>query len=161
MATCSKCKSTYTPLCKCPSCGQDDSSGPTAVVECPKLCSATIYVQNTLKGVGVDKIPAKLDSADVPTDPHGFSQFKDLPPGAHVASISLAGLEDKYAWPIGTSDAPVSKTIAVQQNEFYVFNVEPLTSLKVTVKRRHDSNGMTGAKLKITPQIAGNVVAPA
>ena len=49
----------------------------------------------------------------------------------------------------------------MQQNEFYVFNVNPLTSLKVTVKRRHDSNGMTGAKLKITPQIAGNVVAPA
>ena len=69
------------------------------------------------------------------------------------------GLEDKYAFPISESGASVKKTIAADQKEFYTFTVDPLTKLKVAVKRRHDSNGVVGATVNIAASKAGNVPA--
>lgn len=159
MTTCSKCKTAYTPICKCPSCGQDDSSSVGALAPCPTVCSATVHVQDSLKGKGVDALKSKLDGAEKPTDANGFANFADLAPGAHAASVSLEGAEDKYAWPGGQGGGPVTKTIAVGQNEFYAFVVDPLTKLKVSVKRRHDGNGIPGAKVKIAGKTAGNTPA--
>ena len=160
MATCSSCKKDFTPAYKCTHCNHDESPAVDKAVEpCADKCSATVFVQETLKGTGVPTIKATVGASTDDTGPDGFRRVDKLAPGPHTASISLAGLEDKYAFPVGHNGAPITKTIAVGKNDFYSFNVDPLTKLKVTVKRRHDSNGFQGGKLKLKATTVGNTPA--
>ncbi|MDP1532733.1 MAG: hypothetical protein Q8L92_04050, partial [Rubrivivax sp.] len=147
----------FSPIYKCTHCQSDQSPVVDAVVEpCPEACSATIYVQESLNGTAVHKIKAKLNADEDDTDPQGFRRFTKLKPGSHSASISLAGIDEKYAFPIGKDGTPVAKVIAVNGHEFYTFVVDPVTPLKVVVKRRTDKNGITGATVKLTAGKAAN-----
>jgi hypothetical protein len=157
MADCPKCASSLF-VSRCLWCHYDASPLiAEATKPCPQKCAATIFVQRSLDAAGAGDVPIRFDGGDaVNADPQGFRSIPDLDPGPHAASIDLTGLEDKYAFPIGKDGGPVSKTIPVAQNEFYVFTVDPLTKLKVVVKRRHDSNGVPGTKVTIEAGQAGN-----
>jgi len=157
MATCSSCKKEFSPIYRCTHCQHDESPKVDPVaVPCPETCSATIYVQESLNGTAVHKIKAKLNADEDDTDPQGFRRFQKLEPGPHTASISLAGVENKYGFPPGKTGGPEVKTIAANGHEFYTFVVDPLTPLKVVVKRRTDKNGVLGATVKLTAGKSAN-----
>ena len=129
------------------------------VTPCEWPCMATIHVQETLTGRPVMGVRTQLDGAPANTDANGFRVVEGLVPGDHSAQISLAELLDKYARPIGVEALGVTKAIAASQNQFYAFTLDPLTALKVVVRRRHDSQGLANAKVTLTPGKAGNTVA--
>ena len=157
MADCPKCTSSLF-VSRCLWCHYDASPLiAQALKPCPQKCAATIFVQTSVDGAAVGGIPASIDGDPaVKTDPQGFRSKTDLDPGPHTAKIDLTGLEDKYAFPAGKNGGPVSKTILVDQTEFYTFTLDPLTKLKVVVKRKHDSNGVPGAKVAIESGQAAN-----
>jgi hypothetical protein len=154
---CPICKKNFD--CQCPYCKRPVSAPANQVVtQCPNKCSATIYVYETINKTGVAGIDIILDNTKAKTDSHGFHAFPALDPGKHKASISLKGLEDKYALPVGMGGGPIEKNILAKSDEFYTFPVEPVTSLKVIVKRRNDQSGVKGATVKIVPMTSGHAI---
>jgi len=159
MATCPQCKSSLY-VHKCMACLHAETPPVEKdVLPCEWPCIATIHVQETLTGKPVMGIHTTLDGALDDTDANGFRVVKSLPPGTHTAAVSLADNLDKYAFPIGSSDAPVPKTIQAGENEFYSFTLDPLRPLKVVVKRRDNSKGVKDAKVTIAAGKAGNEIA--
>src|SRR6185369_10880134 len=85
------------------------------------------------------------------TDGTGFAHYAGLTPKEYIAKITLTGLEDRYALPTGT-DGKLTKTVSAGGLEFYVFELDPLTSLEVTVARSdRDGLGVKQAEVVCTP----------
>jgi hypothetical protein len=129
------------------------------VAPCEWPCIATVHVTDSRTGQAIQGVSARVDGAPADTDVNGFRVAENLKPGKHVASLSLETVADSWARPIGETVVGVSKDIAAGENEFYSFVLDPLTSLKVIVKRRHDSAGIGNAKVTIAAGKDGNVPA--
>ena len=158
MSDCPKCKS---PLWvhKCMKCLHSETPKVKKdALPCEWPCMATIHVQESLTGKPILGVYTQLDGAPATTNANGFRVAEGLTPGDHVARISLTGLVDLYARPIGQVDTPITKAIAASENGFYTFTLDPLTPLKVVVRRRHDSQGVPNAKVTVTAGKAGNTV---
>lgn len=152
MATCLACSGKF----QCPICMPSQPFEPAAsnvgtIVEpCPEKCAATILVRNKLTGQAIPEVAVALTGGSGPpkTDPTGFIHHAGLAPGLHTATLSLAGLEEQYALPQGATDT-LPKTIAAGSCEFYVFELDPLTELEVTVGRS-DRDGVGVKQAKVT-----------
>ena len=119
---------------------------------CPEKCAATIHVIDRLTRGGIPHVPITLSGATggPATDINGFAHYAGLAPNAYAASVDLTTLADRYALPAGTT-LPLSKTIAAGGYEFYVIELEPLTTLEVTVARSdRDGLGVKQAKVTLT-----------
>jgi hypothetical protein len=154
MARCLTCSGTFS----CPNCMPDRAFEPALsnvgapVGPCPDKCAATIQVRDRSSRKGIDAVTVELAGASGPpkTDSNGFAHYSGLDPKDYVAKISLAGLEKRYALPQGT-DGSLKKNIAAGGYEFYVFDVDPLTSLEVTVARSdRDGLGVKDAEVTLT-----------
>lgn len=160
MAKCPKCNSKYY-VPKCMQCLHAETpKAKKGVLPCEWPCTATIHVQETGSGRGVQGVVAVLDGKTRGTNGTGFRVDEKLDPGDHTASIMLTGLEDRYARPIGVAAAEITKSIASGENQFYVFMLDPLTKLKVVVRRRHKpAGGVANAKVTAAGSKAGNTLA--
>jgi hypothetical protein len=118
---------------------------------CPLKCGVSINVRDRLTKKGIDGVSVELSGASGPpkTDVNGFANFAGLDPKEYVAKVNLAGLESRYALPTDTSDS-LTKTIEAGGYEFFVFELEPLTKLEVTVARKERGGGVKEAKVTIT-----------
>ncbi len=161
MSSCPKCKSPHY-VKKCMEClHAEEPKVKKGQAKCEWPCEATVHVQESGSGKAVQGVVAYIGTDGKGTDSNGFRTARELKPGQHAARISLIGLEKKYARPIGSQDVPVKKTIAQGKNEFFSFVLDPLAPLKVVVKRRHDSNGLAGAKVTLAAKKPGNAIAKA
>jgi hypothetical protein len=160
MAKCPKCNSKHY-LPKCMQCLYAETpQAKKGVLPCEWPCTATIHVQETGSGRGIPGIVTVLDGENGSTDGTGFRVRQKLAPGDHKAWIMLYGMEDRYARPIGVAAAEITKSIASGENQFYVFMLDPLTKLKVVVRRRHKpAGGIANAKVTVAGSKAGNTLA--
>lgn len=151
MAGCLKCNGTF----QCPQCYPSAKFQPAGgeagqVAEpCPDKCTASVFVRDTYSGKGVEGIKVVFKNGPN-TDANGFAHFTGLDPGAHEVKISLAGLEARYVLARPGADKQ-SKTIAAGGSAFYAFEVDPLSSLEVTVARSdRDGLGLKDASVQLT-----------
>lgn len=154
MAGCLKCQGTF----ECPSCHpgakfQSASSDVGKLSEpCPEKCTASVLVRDSDSGKGVDGVTVAGLSGTPKTDANGLAHFKGLDPGALTAKLSLAGLEARYALPRPGADKQ-TKTVAAAGYGFFVFELDPLTSLEVTVARSdRDGLGVKDASVLLTEE---------
>lgn len=106
MSDCPKCKS---PLWvhKCMKCLHSETPKvKKGALPCEWPCMATIHVQESLTGKPILGVYTQLDGAPDTTNANGFRVAEGLAPGDHVARISLTGLVDRYARPIGRWTPP-------------------------------------------------------
>lgn len=152
MAVCSICQGTY----ECTRCHPGSellpaSSDVAQVVEpCPAKCTATVLVKDSNSGKGITGVTVEQLSGSPKTDANGLTHFKDLAPGALTAKLSLAGLENRYALPRIGADKQ-TKTVGAGGYGFFVFELDPLTTLEVTVARSdRDGLGVKDAVVQMT-----------
>jgi hypothetical protein len=159
MAKCPNCKS---PLYvrKCMKCLHAATPKVVkGVLPCEWPCIATVHVTDSRTGKPIQGVDTRVNGAPSNSDANGFRVVENLKPGKHLAGLSLASVADSWARPIGELAMGLEKTIAAGANEFFCFVLDPLTSLKVVVKRRHDSAGIANAKVTIAAGKTGNVLA--
>jgi len=153
MAKCLNCSGAFS----CPVCTSQPYEAAVSNVgqmsqRCPDKCGATIRVIDRLTRRGIENVKVALAGASgaPQTDTNGFANYAGLDPGPHVATVDVESVEDRYVLPDRATDS-MTKSIEAAGYEFYIFELDPLTSLEVTVERSdRDGLGVKGAKVSLS-----------